>query len=112
MKIQRVYAHVCCSDLERSKVWFGKLFDREPDVAPMDGLVEWYHGSSAGLQLFKAAEHAGHSHMTVVVQDLEGERSRLKGEGLEVGEIEPADSFSLLILRDPDQNMIVLTQPL
>ena len=43
MSIDKIYAHVSCSDLDRSTIWFEKLFGRPPDARQMAGLVEWHH---------------------------------------------------------------------
>ena len=59
MPILKIYAHVSCSDLLRSTIWFEKLFGRPPDARQMAGLVEWHHGTGAGLQVWQDAANAG-----------------------------------------------------
>lgn len=110
MGLTAIHAQLGCSDLSASMVWFEKLFGRGADSRPMDGLAEWHHGSG-GLQLFETAEHAGHGTLTLTVEDLAGERERLDEAGLAPGAIEPATYVSLLRLRDPDHNLVVLTEP-
>jgi catechol 2,3-dioxygenase-like lactoylglutathione lyase family enzyme len=75
----------------------------------MPGLAEWHHREGAGLQLFENPEHAGHGTLTLIVSALPAERARLAA--LSPGEIEPADYVSLIRLRDPDGNLIVLAEP-
>lgn len=111
MSIEKVYAQLSCSDLEKSLVWFERLFGREPDARPMDGLAEWHHESTAGLQLFEDPSNAGGGTLTLIVSDLRNEHSRLAGAGLQPSAIEPADTTSLVRLRDPDGNLVVLAQP-
>jgi hypothetical protein len=74
----------------------------------MEGLVEWHHGAVAGLQLFEDAAHAGHGTLTLIVEDLRAERARLAGLGLGPGEVESGDAVSLVKVRDPDDNLVVL----
>lgn len=111
MAIQTLYAQIACLDLDRSLIWFGRLLGRAPDARPMKGLAEWRHGESGGLQLFEAPEHAGHGTLTLVVGRLREERDRLNRAGLEPGDVEAADSNSLVRLRDPDGNLVVLAEP-
>lgn len=111
MPIEKVYAQLSCSDLERSVVWFEHLFQRKPDARPMDGLAEWHHEAHAGLQVFEDAGNAGKGTLTLIVSDLRNEHSRLTAAGLDPSAIEPADTTSLVRLRDPDRNLVVLAQP-
>jgi len=111
MSIEKVYAQLSCRDLERSVAWFERLFDRRPDARPMDGLAEWHHEDKAGLQVFENASSAGSGTLTLIVNDLRNEHSRLVDAGLEPSAIEPADTTSLVQLRDPDRNLVVLAQP-
>ena len=110
MSIDKIYAHVSCSDLERSTRWFEKLFGRPPDARQMAGLVEWHHGSGAGMQLWQDAANAGRGTLTLIVTGLREVHSRLASAGLEPGKLEPGDKVSLFRLRDPDQNLVVLAQ--
>lgn len=111
MTIEKIYAHLSCSDLTRSVAWFQGLFGRAPDARPMHGLAEWHHQEQAGLQLFEDKSKAGNGTLTLIVRDLKGEHSRLQHSGLAPPDIEPADTTSLIRLRDPDDNLVVLAQP-
>ena len=111
MAIDKIYAQLSCADLARSTLWFGRLFGRAPDARPMTGLVEWHHGDGAGLQLFEDAAHAGHGTLTLIVRGLRGEQARLQRAELSPGEVEAADIVSLVRLRDPDGNLVVLAEP-
>lgn len=111
MTIEKIYAQLSCSDLAQSISWFEHLFGRAPDARPMDGLAEWHHKDDAGFQLFEDISAAGKGTLTLIVRDLEGEHARLANCGLNPPEIEPADTTSLVQLRDPDKNLVVLAQP-
>ena len=111
MPLDKIYAQVSCSGLDVSIAWYEKLFGRAPDSRPMTGLAEWHHGDGAGLQLFQNEADAGHNTLTLIVTDLSDEHSRLAGSGLQPGELEAADTVSLVRLRDPDQNLVVLAEP-
>ncbi len=108
--IQSIYAQLNVSNLEISQIWYKKLFGRPADATPMPGLIEWHHRQTAGLQVFENAKDAGHGTLTLIVSGLRGERKRLEDMGLSPGEIELATSTSLIRLRDPDNNLVVLAQ--
>ncbi len=109
--IESVYGQLSCSDITTSEDWFAKLFGRSPDDRPMAGLTEWHHRGVAGLQLYENKENAGHGTLTLIVGDLRSEHTRLDRAGLRPGPIEPATTTSLVQLRDPDGNLVVLAQP-
>jgi hypothetical protein len=52
MAIEKIFAHVSCSDCRTSAEWYAKLFARPADAQPMQGLAEWHHGTQAGMQLY------------------------------------------------------------
>lgn len=109
--IQKLYGQLSCADLATSEEWFEKLFGRSPDDRPMAGLTEWHHRGAAGLQLYENGRYAGHGTLTLIVGDLRREHGRLEAAGLTPGPIEPASATSLVQLRDPDGNLVVLAQP-
>ena len=76
----------------------------------MAGLVEWHHGADAGMQLWQDAANAGHGTLTLLVSGIAEEHARLLAAGLEPGAVEPGDKISLIRLRDPDKNLVVLAQ--
>ena len=96
-----------CSDLAMSEVWYENIFGKPPIRRPMPGLVDWRFSDSAELQLFEAPEHAGRSTLTLGVGSLADEVKRLNSQGIVVGRIEDAENFSIIRLRDPDNNLIV-----
>lgn len=111
MAIEKIFAHVSCLNLERSKEWYAHLFGRAPDAEPMRHLAEWHQGSEAGMQLFEDETWAGQSTLTLAVTGLDEEHTRLKSLGLDAGDIESGDEVSIMRMKDPDGNLIVLAQP-
>lgn len=111
MSLEKIFAHVSCSDLATSTHWYARLFGRERDVSPMQALHEWHHGESTGLQLFLDGDAAGQSTLTLIVSDLDEHRQALVDRQLVPGEIEHGDAVRLIRLNDPDGNLIVLAEP-
>ena len=110
MAIEKIFAHVSCSDLGRSKQWYAKLFGRAADAEPMQHLAEWHHGNNAGMQLFEDSSASGKSTLTLIVSALREEHQRLTSSGLQPAAIESGDQVSLIRLNDPDGNLVVLAQ--
>ena len=108
MAIQTIFAHVSCSDLETSVLWYEKLFGMPVTRRPMAGLAEWHFTDSAEVQLFEDKKHAGFSTLTIGVLPLEPEHQRLSAQGLEPGPIEETKDFYLTRVKDPDGNLVVL----
>lgn len=102
MPLEKIYAQLSCSDLKRSVVWFARLFEREPDAWPMDGLVEWHHEGKAGLQVFEDASNAARGGLTLIVRDLRNEHARLVAAGL-------GPSASKLLIRPCLFGCVILT---
>lgn len=111
MELKALYGQLACADFDRSIAWFKNLFGRTPDARPMQGLAEWHFGESAGFQLHADAGKAGHGTLTLRVHDIQAERKRLLDSGTRVGPIEAGGGGSIMRLRDPDENLVVLAQP-
>ena len=110
MTLAAIYAQLSCSDLAHSTEWFTVIFERGPDTRPMPGLAEWHHGEQAGFQLFEDRKNAGRGVLTLIVERVSSEHSRLAASGLEIGNIESADYTTIARLSDPDGNLVVLAQ--
>ncbi|WP_375688352.1 VOC family protein [Pseudooceanicola sp. LIPI14-2-Ac024] len=106
MSINAIFANLACTDFDRSTDWYADLFDRAPDARPMEGLAEWHHGASAGFQLHRDPTRAGLGAVTLIVSAIATERERIVS--LAPGEIEHADNFLILRMRDPDGNLVVM----
>lgn len=109
--IQKIFAQLYCTNTEISAAWFAKLFGRSADAAPMEGLLEWHHGSDGGLQVFKNDANAGHGCLTLIVTDIEQEIERLRNSGMDAGEILTGDQAIVSTVVDPDGNQVILAQP-
>jgi hypothetical protein len=111
MPIDKLYAQLPCRALDDSVAWFTRLFGRPPDARPMEGLAEWHHAGCAGLQLYEDPPKAGNGTLTLIVTGLDAERARVAAGGLDPSPLQPASTTTLLLLRDPDRNLVVLAEP-
>lgn len=108
MELSGIYANLSCTNLRRSARWFETLFARDPDEKPLPGLVQWRHKNGCGFQLFEDVDGAGDGTLQLVVRDVRSEHKRLKGIG--PGQVELGGDKMVLRLRDPDGNLVVLTE--
>ena len=108
MEIDGVLANVTVRDLERSLRWYGRLFGREPDARPMEGLAEWHLASGSGVQVWAEPDRAGRSTMVLRDRDLDARAEHLRSAGIPARP-EPASASRIIRLEDPDGNRVVFT---
>jgi hypothetical protein len=109
VSIRGVVGQATVRDITAAEEWYTKLFDREPDSRPMDGLIEWHFGDACGVQVWAEPERAGRSSVVLNVDDLDNFSARLAAAGLSTDEPQHASSLRILPIEDPDGNRVVLT---
>ena len=111
MKLQKTYAALLTADLSAAEGWYTKLLGRGPDHRPMDTLLHWELFDRGGLMLSSSEEIAGRGVLFLYVEDLAGERRRLQGLGIVLGDDIEGDYSTLAQVRDADGNLITLASP-
>ena len=112
MTITRVLAQSTVRDLEAAEDWYTRLFDKEPDLRPMPGLLEWHLGETFGVQVWSEPDRAGHSSMVLDESDIDAIAARLNRVGILNDGPQKASASRILALTDPDGNRLVFTGPL
>lgn len=82
-----VYANVPVADHVAATAWYARLFGREADSWPMDGLAEWDITATGSLQVSEDAEQAGTATVTLGVYDLEACVADLRGRGIDAPDV-------------------------
>ncbi len=102
-----LFAVIGVTDLDNAKAWYERFFDRPPDVT-IDGVEYlWRLFDNGYVVLLVEPEHAGHSMLTVLVDDADKEADALRDRGLDVGPIEVIrDVERKAPLIDPDGNAV------
>ena len=108
MTYTSVLAQATVSDLIAAEPWYTALLGREPDVRPMDGLLEWHVTAGGGVQVWAERDRAGGSTLLLATDDLDAAAARLAARGVATGGIEPGGGARLLRLTDPDGNRVVV----
>ncbi len=111
MTITRLLAQMTVSDLERAVDWYARLFGREPDARPMDGLVEWHLTDGFGVQVWAEPDRAGRSAMTLDESDLDARIADLDRVGIAYDGPQDVTASRIVLLADADGNRIVFTGP-
>lgn len=107
--IHRLLANVAVTDSAAAREWYTRLLEREPDSAPMGGLLEWHLSPEFGLQTWVDAERAGTSVVVLGESDLDAAAARLSDLGMDHSGTQPGGGSRILVLSDPDGNRVVLT---
>ena len=109
MTIKRVLAGSTVSDLSVAEDWYTRLFGRQPDARPMEGLLEWHLADTFGIQVWAEPDRAGYSSTVLDDSDLDALVARLEEAGITHDGPQDATSSRILPLVDPDGNRIVFT---
>lgn len=111
MSLTNVLAGVAVEDLAHSLVWYEYLFGRPADARPMADVAEWKLPGGGWVDVMSDADRAGASVITLIVDDIAEELARLEMHGIKPVAKAIGDFFKTAKLRDPDGNLIILSQP-
>lgn len=109
--INSVISVIPVKDFELALEWYIKLFEREPDVVPMEGIAEWQLVENAWIQVSIDPERAGCTTVVIGVQDIESQYKTFSDADFSVGEIvEYPEVIKMMEIIDPEGNKISFVQ--
>jgi predicted enzyme related to lactoylglutathione lyase len=111
MTLTNVLAGIAVEDIGLSLVWYEYLFGRPADARPMNDVAEWKLPGGGWVHVMTDLDRAGASVTMIIVDDLAEELDRLEMHGLKPVAKSIGDFFKTAKLRDPDGNLIILSQP-
>jgi hypothetical protein len=111
MTITNALASIAVESLPESLVWYEYLFGRKADARPMADVAEWKLPGGGWVHVVTDADRAGASVLMLIVDDIADELGRLDMYGIKPVAKAIGDFFKTAKLRDPDGNMVVLSQP-
>lgn len=111
MTISNVLAGLAVEELADSLVWYEYLFGRPADARPMTDVAEWKLPGGGWVRVMSDADRAGAGIVTLIVDDIADELVRLETFGIKPVAKAFGDFFKTAKLRDPDGNLIILSQP-
>lgn len=109
--INSVISVIPVKDFEPALEWYKKLFERAPDVVPMEGIAEWQLVENAWIQVSIDPERAGSTTVVIVVNDVEAQRKVCLDANFPIGEVvEYPEIIKMAEVIDLDGNKISFVQ--
>ena len=102
-----LFAGISVRDRGVSLPWYERLLGGEPAFYPNDVEAVWELAEHRYLYIEERAEHAGHSHQTLFLEDFEERIAAISARGIEPDVRETYDNgVRHVTYRDPDGNEI------
>jgi len=109
--INSVISVIPVKNFDLALEWYRKLFERDPDVVPMEGIAEWQLVENAWIQVSIDPERAGSTTVVICVDDVESQCKVCLDANFPVGEIvEYPEIIKMTEIIDPDGNKIAFVQ--
>jgi hypothetical protein len=103
-------ASVAVADLNSSRKWYEKLFERPADSTPMQEVAEWKFERGGWLQVYQSKERAGLGSVTFAVTSLAEQAVLLRSIGIDPGKEIITKTQKVLMIKDPDGNSIAFAE--
>src|SRR3954453_12705344 len=109
--MERLFAGLPVRDFENAVDWYGRLFDRAPDVVAHEHEVLWQVAGTGWVYVIKDDARAGSSLIAILVPDLGDAVKNLDQRGINMGPIENEGGAGYkATTTDPDGNSIAFIQ--
>ncbi|RVU32730.1 VOC family protein [Neptunomonas marina] len=109
--INGVVSIISVQEFDQALNFYTRLFMREPDLIPMEGVAEWQILQEAWVQLAFDSERAGSATVVITVNDIEEQHRLCTSHSLPIGDItEYPDVIKMAELIDPEGNKISFVQ--
>jgi hypothetical protein len=87
--------------------WYGRIFNRLPDMVPNEIEAAWKFSDAAWMYVIVDSSRAGNALLFQMIDDVNAHVANLEKRGLTPTEIEEvAGKYRKVSYRDPDGNMI------
>jgi hypothetical protein len=102
-----LFAGISVTDRAAAQPWYEKLLGAPPSFLPNDVEAVWDLAENRYVYIEQRPQHAGHSLLTVFVDDLDDVVAGITERGLEPAQRETYDNgVRKVTYRDPDGNEI------
>ncbi|KAA1424983.1 VOC family protein [Mumia zhuanghuii] len=102
-----LFAGIYVSDLDAATTWYARLLGSDEAFRPNDVEAVWELAEHRFLYVELKPEHAGHSHVTVFLEDFEPAVDAISARGIEPAQRETYENgVRKWTYRDPDGNEI------
>jgi hypothetical protein len=107
MDITYVFASMAVVNRDQAAAWYELLLGRPPTFLPNEAEAVWQVADTASIYLLANPDHAGHSAMALVVDDLHATLAKLAERGITTGAIEEIPGAGRkCVIPDPDGNAV------
>jgi hypothetical protein len=123
-ELRRVMAGVVVDDLKMAQGWYGAVFGKPADAAPMGGLLEWHLNDGAWLQVVDIQTvrdvqrdaqwgSSGASSVSFVVEHLDDQLATFEGLSIPLVSQYSTKGFArTATVRDPSGNYVTFVEEL
>ena len=109
--INGVISVIPVKEFDKALDFYSRLFSRNPEIVPMDGVAEWQLLQGAWIQLSFDPEKAGSTTVVITVTDIDEQHHFCKSNGLPIGDvIEYPEVIKLADVSDPEGNKVSFVQ--
>lgn len=100
-----LYAGIYVSDYARAAEWYTRFFGQPPSYVASSTEAVWELAENRSVAIEEDAGHAGHSILSVFVDDFDERIARITARGIEPAErVTYGNGVRKAIYRDPDGN--------
>ena len=102
-----LFAGLSVSDIAAARAWYERFWGSEPAFLPHELEAVWTVDEHRHVYVEQRPDHAGHSHCTLFVSDLDERVDGIVGRGIEPVVRETYDNgVRHVTFRDPDGNEV------
>lgn len=102
-----LFAEIHVADYDAARSWYMRLFGAEPSFIAHDTECVWGITDHGWIAIDQQTEHAGHSAVTMFVDDLDAVVAAIAARGIEPVLRETyGNGVRKVVFRDPDGNEI------
>ncbi len=111
MNISYAFACLMVRNRDTAVDWYERFFGRPPTFLPNDQEAVWQVAQTASVYVLMDEERAGHSVVTLVVDDLDATLAEMVARGITPGAIEEVTGAGRKSTTlDPDGNEVALVE--
>jgi hypothetical protein len=110
MEIDVAFSGVAVTAIAQARAFYGRFFGRGPDIVATDEEVMWRLTDSAWLYVVVDGTRAGHSMVTMAVEDLDTTVAELGVRAVAVEQLEVMDAGRKATVHDPDGNTVAIIE--
>ena len=100
-----LFAGIPVNDYAAALAWYQQVFGSPPAFFPSDTEAVWELAEHRSVYIEQRPEHAGHTMLTIIVDDLDARVAQIADRGLEPTKRETYENgVRKITYRDPDGN--------